>query len=1311
MTNVQTSRRHSCCRLLQAVCLIAAVNTITPDAVAQGLFDQFNSSNSGVSAGASELVDVNRRSFGVNTRIGHVTGNSVGRIDPVTYLNVAPYFNVGPNAFIFDFQMGRANEGGLTGHAGGVFRTFVEEWDVVTGISAHHSRDDISGVLFRTWGLGVDVASDTWEARANYVRPNGTTSRIASQSIDQTSGAYMGNNIVFDRIDTVAEALEGFDLEVGSLLFADAEDRVKLRGFMGAYRYFSPAIPHFTGWKTHVQADVMKRLELDLALTEDTQFKTTVSFNAVVHFGGFKADDYTSKSAIHRLADPVRRNLSVPTVQTNSVVSGIPAINPADGMPYQIVHVMENGNGGPFLGTVEAPLNSIATGLGVPGADVVFVHAGGTYAAAPDNMITVGNQRVFGEGLISATTGQIVESMIPIAGLTDELILPGSPTFLASGMTLARPTMANAAGNAVTLLDGGEFGGFIVSAATGAGITSNNAGNVEVHDTLVENVLGAGILLQNTTGTTNFVDTVISGAGGPAFHVNGGNGVISFSAESVDTATPTASIVNSSQQAVLIENMTSGGTVRMLRASITDTGGAGIDILNNAAGTAATLDNITVTNSAANGIRILNSDGEYIFSNTRGGVTGIINAAMESILIENLGATAPATATPSVAFNAITITGRNAEGIAVDNNFGAITFGAPVTIDTPSAGGTGAGVSVQTSQAGSSVSFNSGLSINGSNGRGIELTDNLADSIFSVDVSGSLALSNTAEEAFLIGTNAGDVEVNGPTTIASRSMSGISIQNSSGTIGFGAVGITNVLDSVSAAVDIQNSAADVSFADLTIDNAMGNLGGGAGINLVSNMATGTTSGLTATQTFAEIDVTSVDGVGLFALNNTHLLIRAGRVDSTNAAAVDIEEVETRQVTLTELTSTDSVDFGLRLVNAAPPTGNTFIVGSLETGGGRVTNAVDQGALLQNAGQVTFNRMLIDANRIGVAAMNMGLTQDDDQFLRLFSVQVVDSVIQGVNAENVTTVQILDSFFEDNGTDGTLGAESVLLTYSEIPTDVIGNDEVFDYTVEIGGATQNSETVIVDNTDDAIRIQSVGNGDGAAISVNIFSTAFTLDGVVDPIDTEDAAVVFDWEGVANVRLVNNLVTLTGANDADDDEGDTRGFIINTRSPTELLTLDVFSNLVMSTDFGSIGLDVETAGPSDINVGFFGQNTFQLSGPDSIGIRMDLADTANVDLSNNLVELANGGVGFQFDLVEAPSLITINNNLIRFGDALDLNTRGINFRSISGIVNLQGNQNNVIEVFGSPGTSPLVPFFPAVTNSINGGIIVNGVFVPQ
>jgi len=594
-----------------------------------GPFGQVGLQNS---ARASEILNVNRRAFGVGVRGGHVTGNTVGRINPVTHLNLSPYFNFGPTAFIADLQLGRANEGGLTGHAGGVFRTFVEEWDVVTGVSIHHSRDELTGTQFRTWGLGVDILTDAWEGRVNYVRPNGVRSRVVNQRIDQTTAAFAGNSIVFDRIDTVAEALEGVDLEVGHRLFEGLNDQVDIRGFVGAYRYFSDSIPRFTGWKTHVRADIRDHLELDLALTEDTQFQTTVSFSAVIHFGGFRADDYTSRSAIHRLADPVRRSVSVPTVETNVTVGGVAAVNPVDGLAYRVVHVDENDVVGPFLGTVEAPLTSITTGLADPMADLVFVHAGGVYAAGPDNSITVGpGRRVFGEGLIPAVTDdRNVVSTLPVLGL-GERSLPNSPTFQASidaGTPLMRPTLSGAVGDSVTLMEGSEFGGFIVSGSGGAGITSDNAGTTAIHDTLVEGTTGAGIFLQNTIRSTDILNTIISGTTGPAFHVNGGTGEISFRSSSTGLDPSFANIINGSQESVLIENTAATSIVNMFGATISDTGGTGV-VIRNANGN-ANIDNTTVNGSSANGILVMNSNGLYSFRDSIRASTTVSNSATKT---------------------------------------------------------------------------------------------------------------------------------------------------------------------------------------------------------------------------------------------------------------------------------------------------------------------------------------------------------------------------------------------------------------------------------------------------------------------------------------------------------------------------------------------------------------------------------------------------------------------------------------------------------------------------------------------------------
>ncbi len=1290
MTNVQTSRRHSCCRLLQALCLVAAFNASTPAAEAQGVFDQFGSSNSGSSAGASELLDVNRRSFGVNTRIGHVTGNSVGRIDPVTYLNVAPYFNFGPTAFIFDLQMGRANEGGLTGHAGGVFRTFVEEWDVVTGISAHHSRDDISGALFRTWGLGVDIMSDTWEARANYVRPNGTTSRIANQRIDETTAAFSGNSIIFDRIDTVAEALEGFDVEVGSLLFADAEDRFKLRGFMGAYRYFSPAVPHFTGWKTHVQADVMKRLELDLALTEDTQFKTTVSFNAVVHFGGFKADDYTSKSAIHRLADPVRRNLSVPTVQGNVVVPGIEAINPVDGLPYQVVHVDENDTVGPFTGTVEAPLMSLTAGLGVPDTDIVFVHAGGVYDTAPDNMITVGpGQRVFGEGLISAVTGdRIVDSTIPVLDLGD-LTLPSSPVFSASGGTLARPTLSGAAGDAVTLLEGSQFGGFVVSGAAGAGITSDDMGDTRVHDTLVENTTGAGIFLQNTTGVTTIVNTIISGAVGPAFHVDGGTGSIGYGTTSVDLDPSFSNILNSSQQAVLIENMTAAGQVSMLGTTITDTGGTGIDILNNDGN--ATIDNVTVTSSTATGIRVLNSNGNYVFRDTVRANTLITGATQESILIDGLGATG------TVTFESVIINGRNDAGINITNNSGSVEFLNDVSMGLPNAGAE-AGVSVSNAQATSVVSFDSGLSITGSSGRGIELLNNLDGSQF--NTAGTTSISLTLGESIFMTGQSGVVLFDGTVGITDRLERGISIQSSDGTIAFaGGASIDNIDEMVfvnrTPAVDIQDSEATVLFSALTIANALGDpaIPTTAGVHMANNLAGATN---TALINLGTVDIVGQDGPGIFGLNNTSITVARGTIEMLNGAAVDIEE-SGWDIMLDQVQS-DGSDFGIRLVNAAPPVDNSFIAGATEDtiggAGGSLLNHAVASAIFTNAGEVRLRGIDFVGAPTGILLRNSGLDEDDDQILELRQAQFESMADRSVDAQNLLTLSVFNSNFQTPGL-----SESILLTYNETLNDIdttvfTAFDNPYEVFIE--------QTVFENDVNDNVRIFAEAGAADAHLDVSVFNNVVNMLG--DDFLIDQTAFEVDWNGPNRVLFSGNAVAMAGI-----DTTDTQiGFDIRNRSTTDEMLLSIVTNQLTSSDIGAIGIDIETAGPSDMLIE---NNLFTFSETGSTGARFDTAPDTELFLTNNLFRFEeDGGTGFRFTELNQPTAIAINGNVVQLFDDAGGIESGFLATFLNGTINLSGNVNNIVELINPGDATALIENPFTFAGNTNGTFIGNGAFVP-
>ncbi|MCP4508740.1 MAG: right-handed parallel beta-helix repeat-containing protein, partial [Fuerstiella sp.] len=171
-----------------------------------------------------------------------------------------------------------------------------------------------------------------------------------------------------------------------------------------------------------------------------------------------------------------------------------------------------------------------------------------------------------GEGVISEANGD--RNVINIVALDDipAFVLPDSPTFQANP-SFIRPTISNSVGPAVTLGNRSRLGGFILDGSNGHGVFADTVSNVTVRDTLISNASGTGILLQNTLDTVTITNTAIEGATGPAFHVDGGNAAIGFTATSVGVDPSYGRIVNSSDAALLIEN-TTGGAVNMTSATI-----------------------------------------------------------------------------------------------------------------------------------------------------------------------------------------------------------------------------------------------------------------------------------------------------------------------------------------------------------------------------------------------------------------------------------------------------------------------------------------------------------------------------------------------------------------------------------------------------------------------------------------------------------------------------------------------------------------------------------------------------------------------
>lgn len=1303
------SVRHLSTAFASMLLALLASSTVS----AQGDFtygrQAIGSTPSGSASGT--VVDSNRSGFGFTFRGGHVAGQTVGRNESASIIGLTPYATIGDGMLFGDSRLTYANDGGLAWSFGGGYRQYVTAWDAVIGGYGYFDKDNISGANFEQFSVGGEILAHGWEARGNYYSPSSTTSTQTGTRIDSSSASFSGNQVLFNRINTFAEALEGYDAEVGWLLPGDFAQRVDLRAFAGGYYYEGEGLDGFGGFSTRLQADLGDWLELGLKLTNDDVFETNVAFSAIVHFGGFESQEHTKRSAIQRMAEPVRRNLNIVTAVSDVVVGGEVA-RATDGTALSIVHV--NSNAGPGgLGTAENPFNSLLTGLAAP-SDVVFVHAGSRFDALPDNQVTLANdQSLFGEGLIPDPSGdRFVVNEVGLFG-GEDLILPASPTF-ASNMTLTRPELANALGDAVTLGNNSRFGGFVIENATGNGIVANTRSDIVVRDTLISNVGGDGILLTNSINTASIIDTQIADSTGAAFHVDGGAASIAYSSTSTAIDPAYGAINNTSSEAVLIEN-TTGGSVNMTGATIDDTGAGGV-VIRNSAGDAV-IDNANIVNAVGNGISVTNSSGQYFFRDTIRNATRVENATGASVFIDSLADTG------RVSFENLNIVTPQGGGIDINNLAGQFNFSQDLTIGAAAPGSTAPFISVDGSVAGAAVAFSGDINIQGgvapalSGGNGIELINNAAGSTFTA--TGFTGITAVGGAGVLIRDDDSNIQFNGM-AIQHPGASGISINNATGNVVFG--GATSVLQNFnvgSSLVDIQDSSASIAFDTVQVTSTVPDIG----VNLLNNIRTVGGQGQIV---FDTLGITTTGGTGLFANNNTLIRTRAGAVASALATAIDIEESGI-DITLVSVDSTAAPTSGIRLVETNkdltnhPVLAKTFTVtgdqaaNATPLSGGQILGAASHGVDLQNAGQVTLQAMELRQNLNGVFVRNSGLSIEDDQFLRMYDMSVFESAIRGIDSQNLTELDVRDSVFGDNGnlappagTDPT--RNTILLTYTEITNDP-DTEEFLDFdNPYIVNLERNQFT---DNSDDAIEIfntvASIGAHIGIAATQNQFFMNDTND--FDITDLDETAIDITWNGPARVLLEGNQFTLSGQT-----AGESQTAIeLDFDSPTDLLELEVVGNQIDNTvQPGAFGIDMNTAGPS---TSLFQGNQFIFQGLESTGMRFNLGPETNMDLINNAMAFLNeGGTGIEVIRLVQPSTFEISGNLIQLSDQLTAGAfpipndppleEGIVFRSASGAYTIFGSQNNIIELI-TLGDIDTVAFF---AGAVNGRIIVNGVAGP-
>ena len=172
------------------------------------------------------------------------------------------------------------------------------------------------------------------------------------------------------------------------------------------------------------------------------------------------------------------------TVQSNTgggaAVTSAPATVTIN-LVGRVWYVLNNGAAG--NGQSQSPLQTLASAQTASTAnDHIFIYTGtGTTANLNNGIVLKAGQRLIGQGVALVVNGN---------------------TLVAAG---TNPLIGNAAGAAVTLADGNTISGLTISNPTGFGITGANVNTLTV---------SAGV--------------IITGAGGGAFSISGGNGARGF---------------------------------------------------------------------------------------------------------------------------------------------------------------------------------------------------------------------------------------------------------------------------------------------------------------------------------------------------------------------------------------------------------------------------------------------------------------------------------------------------------------------------------------------------------------------------------------------------------------------------------------------------------------------------------------------------------------------------------------------------------------------------------------------------------------
>ncbi len=625
-------------------------------------------------------------------------------------------------------------------------------WDYDGDMNQYSNTGDAPygqfGHMYQQVGFSGEILTDRGAIRSNGYMPVGTTAYNVGAPGDPFTKHYILCAYGLDA------ALGGADLEVGAWI-----PRLEAFGGMisvGGYTFGNAnewsqgpetgerMVPFFGGVYTRFDITVANNWDINLQYNNDPFFDSTGFARLTYRMGGSRR-----RNVPDQLEQPMMRNEHVVRAhQTPEYLTN----TQNNGTPWNVIHVDNTAAAGGD-GTAEAPFTNLADADNAATRewDIVYVHEGNSRVAPnfygdsfsfnQDNQFLVGSggplTLAVGSscGTFNAASGAYLFA-VPAQSTNNPLLSnPGATSIDTNGqggLTIANLDIVGS--NEALLVQGGDLNG----TAQPFGTTANpyNSAISLAGGTSVRNVniggdgtaaIQRGVRITNSTGGIEFTDTTIANMTRSGLLIDNNTGAlnVSYDGRIVSDTVNTGGIAS---PLVVIDSNTGAGTFDIAVGSppagslittneLSDTGGEGIIISNNADTVTNNLGNISLTDTVLRGIYVFD-DASTTRISSDGGL-GIVRttAAGAAIEVSDDGA-GPITAAPVFTyFGTIDNTASSsylllATGSNEDAGRGSITLSGPTA--TPFTD-TGLGILLQNVDASVSVTGAS-LASTGQNG-------------------------------------------------------------------------------------------------------------------------------------------------------------------------------------------------------------------------------------------------------------------------------------------------------------------------------------------------------------------------------------------------------------------------------------------------------------------------------------------------------------------------------------------------------------------------------------------------------------------